>query len=189
MPSFYFDPTGMWQWAYDWTQRSDCAYDGQYRNYQRRPSDGKWCFDCSSFTFFACWLGGGLDVGALGYNNNLADYQAGNANAWNVTMMINSLRYAGWEQYNPRTDTWQFGDILALTHTHTEIFYQSPTYTMGAKNSASGITITDYSRTYYDLLLRPPGSTPPGPDPPWPGPSRPVPIWLLKRAKEIQKGW
>lgn len=178
---------GMWDWAYDWTQRSDCAYDQSYRNYQRRPSDGKYCFDCSSFTFFALWLGGGLDVGYLGYNNNLADYQAGRANAWNVTMMINSLtRYAGWETYSPQTETWQFGDILAKTRTHTEIFYAPQTYTMGAVNSTRGITITDYSRQYYDVLLRWPGSTP-GPTPP-PGPTLPMPIWLLKRAIENQKG-
>ena len=181
------DLTGMWNWAYSWTQRSDCAYDQSYRNYQTRPSDGKICFDCSSFTFFALWLGGGLDVGALGYNNNLADYQAGRANAWVVTSMINKLTADGWYQYDPRVETWQFGDILAKTRTHTEIFYQSPTYTMGAKNSASGITITDYSRTYYDVLLRYPGPTPPGPTPP--GPTLPMPIWLLKRGIEQQRGW
>lgn len=126
-------------------------------------------------------------MGAMGYNTNLADYQAGRANAWIVTGMINKLTADGWYQYDPRVETWQFGDILAKTRTHTEIFYQSPTYTMGAKNSASGITITDYIRTYYDVLLRYPGPTPPGPTPP--GPTLPMPIWLIKRGIEQQRGW
>lgn len=184
-----FSVSGMWQWAVDMCSRSDVAYDQSYRNYQLRPSDNKYCFDCSSFTFFACWLGGGLDVGALGYNSNLADYQAGRANAWNVTMMINSLEnYAGWWRYDPRTEPWMAGDILAKIRTHTEICYAPPTRTMGAHSTAGGVTINNYETglNYYDVLLRYPGEDPgPGPGP---GPTLPMPIWLIKRAIDLQKG-
>ena len=177
--------TGMWQWAIDWCSRSDVAYDQSYRNMQTRPSDGKICFDCSSFTFFACWLGGGLDVGSLGYNNNLADYQAGLANAWTVTSMINTLTADGWWQYDPQTEPWQAGDILAKVRTHCEICYSPPSRTMGAHNTARGVSINDYNTAldYYDVILRYPG--------PGPGPTPitlPMPVWLLKRAQDLQRG-
>lgn len=186
MPDFSIQ--GMYDWAVAMCSRSDVAYDQSYRNYQTRPSDGKICFDCSSFTFFACWLGGGLDVGAMGYSTDLSLYQSGRANAWVVTSMIQKLTAADWQQYSPRTEAWRSGDILAKTRTHCEICYAPPRQTMGAHNSSRGVTINDYQTdiNYYDVLLRYPGSEP-GPTPP--EPSLPMPIWLIKRSIENSRGW
>ena len=182
-----FNLQGMYDWSVQQCQRSDVAYSQTYRNQQIDPSTGNTCYDCSSFTFFACWLGGGLDVGALGYSTNIADYHNGSANAWTVTPMIRALEsLTGWQSLDPRTAAWQAGDILAKTRTHCEICYAPPTQTMGAHNTARGVTINNFQTgtTYYDVLLRYTGS--PGPYPP--GPMLPMPIWLIKRAIENQKG-
>lgn len=180
-----FDVTGMYNWAVTECNRTDVAYSQSYRNQQ--TVNGITYYDCSSFTFFACWLGGGLDVGSLGYSTNINDYHNGTANAWIVTSMINALSgLTGWETLDPKTVNWQAGDILAKTRTHCEICYAPPRQTMGAHNTASGVTINQYqtSLDYYDVLLRYTGS--PGPTPP--GPTLPMPVWLLKRAIENQKG-
>ena len=188
MPSFTFDVNAFWSWAVNECTRGNVAYWQHYPERNQQTINGITYYDCSSFLFFACWLGGGLDVGALGYNSNLSDYHNGSANAWNVTMMINSLTYAGFVQYDPRTEPWQAGDILAKTRTHTEICYAPPTQTMGAHSTAGGVSINNYQTglNYYDVLLRWPGATPPGPTPP--GPTQPMPIWLIKRAIELQRG-
>ena len=186
MPSFTFDVNAFWAWAVNECTRGNVAYWQHYPERNQQTINGITYYDCSSFLFFACWLGGGLDVGALGYNSNLSDYHNGNANAWNVTMMINSLTYAGFVRYDPRTEPWQAGDILAKSRTHTEICYAPPTQTMGAHSTAGGVSINNYQTglNYYDVLLRWPGATPPGPTPP--GPTLPMPIWLLKAGIDNQ---
>lgn len=180
-----FSVQGMYDWAVQECQRSDVAYSQTYRNQQ--TVNGITYYDCSSFTFFACWLGGGLDVGALGYSTDLNAYHNGTANAWTVTWMIRSLQnVSGFEFLDPKTVSWQAGDILAKTRTHTEICYLPPRQTMGAHSTAGGVSINQYQTSidYYDVLIRYTGS--PGPVPP--GPTLPMPIWLIKRAIELNRG-
>ena len=177
--------TGMYDWAVLECQRTDVAYSQTYRNQQ--TVNGITYYDCSSFTFFAMWLGGGLDVGALGYSTNLSAYHNGTANAWTVTSMLRALStLPEVQQYSPRDVTWQAGDILAKTRTHTEICYAPPRQTMGAHNTARGISINDFQTDvgYYDVLVR--YTAEPGPIPP--GPTQPMPSWLIKRAIELHKG-
>ncbi len=181
------------QGAYDWAvrecQRSDVGYSQAYRN--QRTVNGITYYDCSSFMFFTLWLGGGLDVGALGFSTDINDYHQGRANAWVVTSMVNTYlpQVQGFEFYDAASTAWQSGDILAKTNVirerrHTEMCYAPPTQTMGAHNTSSGVSINNYQTgyDYYNVLIRYTGSpTPPTP----PGPSQPVPIWLIKRAREI----
>ena len=69
---------------------------------------------------------------------------------------------------------------------HTEICYTPPTRTMGAHNTANGVSINSYETgtSYYNVLIRWTGS--PGPVPP--GPTQSMPIWLIKRAIDFSKG-
>ena len=187
-----FDLQGAYNWAVRECQRSDVAYSQSYRN--QKTVNGITYYDCSSFIFFALWLGGGLDVGALGFSTNINDYHQGRANAWVVTSMVNTYlpQVQGFELYDAASTAWQAGDILAKTNVprerrHTEMCYAPPTQTMGAHNTANGVSINNYQTgyNYYNVLIRYTGSpTPPTPPTP-PGPSQPVPIWLLKRAMEI----
>lgn len=177
---------GMFDWAVNMCNAANVGYSQTYRNYE--TVNGITYFDCSSFTFFALWLGGGFDVGHFGYSTNLSDYQNRLENAWIVTEMINCLQAAGWTRMDPEQVQWLPGDILAKTRTHTEICYSnSPLQTMGARNPnlplADQVSIHGASTGYYDVLLR--YNAGPGPHP---QPTQPMPIWLLKRAIEIQKG-
>ena len=182
---FSFDVNAFWAWAVNVCNSGTAAYWQHIPERNQQTINGITYYDCSSFLFFACWQGGGLDVGALGYNNNINDYHNGTANAWNVTMMIRSLTYAGFVQYDPRTEPWQPGDILVKTRTHTEICYAAPTQTMGAHSPSGGVSINQFQTgtSYYDVLLRWPGATPPVPPP---VPTQPMPIWLLKAAVDNQ---
>ena len=180
-----FSIQGMYDWAVRECQRTDVAYSQTYRNQQ--TVNGITYYDCSSFTFFACWLGGGLDVGALGYSTDINAYHNGTANAWTVNSMIRTLAaVSGFQQFNPRYVSWEAGDILAKTNTHCEICYAPPRQTMGAHSTAGGVSINQYQSSidYYDVLIR--WTDAPGPIPP--GPTLPMPIWLIKRAIEISKG-
>ena len=175
----------MYAWAFRECSRTDVAYSQSYRNQQ--TIDGVTYYDCSSFVFFAMWLGGGLDVGQFGYSTDITKYHNGTANAWTVTPMVRALEtLPEFQQFNPQTEPWQPGDILVKTRTHTEICYAQPRQTMGAHSTAGGVSINDYqtSLSYYDILIRYTES--PGPIPP--GPTQPLPIWLLKRAIELSKG-
>lgn len=179
------DLTGAMQWAVEMCNNPNVGYSQSLRNYQ--SSNGRTYFDCSSFTFFALWLGGGLDVGAFGYPTNLSLYQSGQANAWIVTSMISALRGDGWWDMPTATSNWQPMDILAKTRTHTEFCYsQSPLQIMGARNSSlpfvDQVAIHPGYPDYFNVVLRYPEGEPP--TPPIPG-SKPMPIWLLKRAKEV----
>lgn len=181
----YVDLVGAMQWAVSMCNNPNVGYNQSYRNFQ--TVDGLTYFDCSSFTFFALWLGGGLDVGAFGYSTNLSDYQNGRANAWVVTSMISALRGDGWWDMPVSTDNWEPMDILAKTRTHTEFVYsKSPLQIMGARNRslpfADQVAIHPGYSGYFDVLLRYPEGEPP--TPPIPG-SKPMPIWLIKRAKEL----
>lgn len=183
-----YNPAGMMQWAADMCSRPDVGYSQAYRNYV--TVNGITYFDCSSFTFFAMWIGGGLDVGSLGYSTTLSDYQQGLANAWVVSTMVQALQSLGWVQASAADPTqWLPGDILVKTRTHTEILYsQSPLECMGARNSSlplsDQVAIHSCPTNYYDQVWRDPSSpTPPTPVPRVHGP---MPAWLLKRA--IQNG-
>lgn len=180
-----YSPQGMFNWAVTWCNTANVGYSQTYRNF--RTVNGITYFDCSSFTFFACWLGGNLDIGAMGYSTNIADYREGRANAWTVTTMISSLINYGWNSIPISNAVLQPGDILAKTRTHCEIYYgDTPIQTMGARNSSLPLadqvaihqTTLNYIRSYYDLVLRPNGGQPPGPVPTQ---HRGIPLWMLLR--------
>lgn len=188
-----FSIRDMYDWAVQECNRTDVAYSQTYRNQQ--TVNGITYYDCSSFVFFAMWLGGGLDVGALGFSTNIDDYHNGRANAWVVTGMVYTYlpQVNGFEFLDPKTVAWAEGDILAKTDVprdrrHTEICYALPTRTMGAHNTAGGVSINSANTgtNYYNVLIRYTGGPGPGPTPP--GPTQSLPIWLLKRAIENQKG-
>lgn len=179
---------GAYNWAVNMCNRSMTAYDQSYRNMQVRPSDQRTCFDCSSFTFFALWLGGQFDVGSLGYSTTLSDYTSipNTANAWVVSTAEAGLPSLGWTCYNIGQITPQAGDIVIKIAEHCEFVYSaSPLQLMGARNSSLPYddqiaihTVSDLS--WYDHIWRY-GGTPPTP-------GNPVPVWLLKRAIELQRG-
>lgn len=179
-----FDLGGMYQWAIQECNRTDVAYSQIYRN--QMTVDGITYYDCSSFVFFACWLGGSMDIGALGFPTDINKYHNREANAWTVNGMIRYLRlYGGFQEYAPASTTWFPGDILAKSNAHTEILYQPPKYTMGAHNTNDGVTIrTQPDPNTYNILFR--WADSPGPHPP--GPTLPMPIWLIKRAINNQGG-
>ena len=186
-----FSIQGMYDWAVHECQRSDVAYSQSYRNQQ--TVNGITYYDCSSFVFFAMWLGGGLNVGQFGFSTNINDYHNGDANAWVVTSMVNTYlpQVAGFSYLDPTVESWHAGDILAKTNVprdsrHTEICYAPPTQTMGAHNTSRGVSINDFQTgtSYYNVLIR--WTESPGPTPP--GPTQEMPIWLIKRAIENQKG-
>lgn len=174
-------------WAVDWCNRANVGYDQDYRNMQ--VHNGVTWFDCSSFTFFALWQGGGFDVGSLGYSTNLSDYTSipNTANAWVVHTMEQDLPSLGWTVYNIGQISPQAGDIVVKHYQHCEMVYStSPLATMGARNpdlpladQVSIHTVTDLS--WYDRIWRY-GGTPP--TPPTPGA---FPPWLMKRAKMNQR--
>ena len=181
-----YDVRNMLSWAESMCNAADVGYSQTYRNYI--TVNGITYFDCSSFTFFAMWLGGGLDVGSLGYSTNLQDYREGRANAWVVSSMVRKLQAMGWQQVSTSDPSlWLPGDILVKTRTHTEIFYtQSPFLCMGARNSslplADQVAIHSCPTTYYDQVWRDPAGPPPTPGPRIHGP---MPAWLLKRGREL----
>lgn len=175
-----FNLQGMFNWAVQWCNRANVAYDQSYRTMQVRPSDGCTCFDCSSFTFFALWLGGGFDFSPYGYSTDINDYTAipRRENAWIVnTNMYNILEAAGWNRFVFDANTVEPGDLLIVDddshdHYHTEICYSvNPLVIMGARNP--NIALDDQvaihtSYEYWQFGFRwgdvPP--TPPGPVPP-----------------------
>ena len=172
-------------WADTWANRANVGYSQTYRTMQ--TVDGITYFDCSSFTFFAMWLGGAFDLSQFGYSTNLSDYTSipRTANAWAVTGMVRCLPSLGFVSYGVNI-TPQVGDIVVKTAQHCEIVYNTnPLQLVGARSSSLPLadqvaihTVSDLS--WYDQIWRYGG----GPDPPQPGPY-PVPIWLLKRAAEI----
>lgn len=199
MPAPSFDLQAAYNWIEAQCNAANVRYSQAYRNYM--TVDGLTYFDCSSLIFFGMWLGGGLDVGALGYSTDLSDYRNWRANAWIVQTMEPQLVSLGW--VDVRTDMpeeWLPGDIL-IKHNqwHTEMVYspQPNLMQMGARNSslpaADQVAIHTLYTGYYDRILRDPtqpAPTPgPGPGPgPHPGPTKRMPIWLLKRAKQLNGG-
>ena len=174
----------MLAWAVDWAGRANVGYSQTYRTMQ--TYNGITYFDCSSFTFFAMWLGGAFDLSQFGFSTNLSDYTSipRSANAWAVTGMVRCLPTLGFSSY-ANNITPQAGDIVVKTAQHCEIVYDTnPLQLVGARNSslplADQVAIHQVSSlSWYDQIWRYGG----GPDPPTP-PGLPVPIWLLKRAAE-----
>lgn len=196
-----FSPQGMLNWAAAMCNMADVGYSQTYRNYQ--TVNGITYFDCSSFVFFALWLGGGMDVASsvlpswLRKSTNLQDYKDGNANAWTVTPITQALNYFGWSQVNVDPQYWLPGDILVKTSTHVEICYSapSPLEEAGAHGTGQGtlpladqVSIRPTYSGYYDQVWR--DSSQPTPVPPGPGHRThgPMPAWLLKQALEIKQG-
>lgn len=201
MPDFSLQ--GMINWAVEWCNKPNVGYSmtRQYRNMGLK--DGYiTCFDCSSFTFFAIWLGGGYNVGRLGYKTDLEKYRTMGGqdgyNAWDVSWMRRGLPYIGFEKLPYVPDVWKPGDILVKLHQHTEICYASPRITMGAHTDKYAlpqqvsINTWNTDASYYDEVWRytngeepiiPPA--PPDPfNPPDPGgDTRPkkMPIWMMTK--------
>ena len=187
------------QGAYNWIEAKcnnpNVRYSQAYRKY--RTVDGLTYFDCSSLVFFGMWLGGGLDIGALGYSTTLTDYTNPTpghmANAWIVQTMEPALVSLGWKDVRlDLPNEWLPGDILIkYTQWHTEMIYSGEPnlMQMGARNSslsaAEQVAIHTLYTGYYDRILRDPTQPPPTPGPgPHPGPSKPMPIWLIKKGRE-----
>lgn len=198
-----FSLQGMINWAVEWCNKPNVGYSMTWKYRNMGLKDGYiTCFDCSSFTFFAIWLGGGYNVGTLGYKTDLEKYRTMEGqdgyNAWDVSWMRKALPYIGFEKLPYVPDVWKPGDILVKLHKHTEICYASPRITMGAHNDGYAlpqqvsINTWNTDASYYDEVWRytngeepiiPP--EPPDPlNPPDPGgDTRPkkMPIWMMTK--------
>ena len=185
------------QGAFDWIEQAcldpNARYSQIYRN--MRTVNGLVYYDCSSLIFFGMWLGGDFPIGDYGYSTTLTDYTTDlTANAWIVQTMEPILVQAGWVDVRlDMPEEWLPGDILIkYTQWHTEMVYapQPNLQQMGARNSslaaADQVSIHTLYTDYYDRILRDPSQPTPTPGPgPHPGPSKPMPIWLIKRGKEV----
>lgn len=198
MPAPSFDLQAAYNWIEAQCNAANVRYSQSYRN--MRTVNGLTYFDCSSLMFFGLWLGGGFDVGLYGYSETLTDYTEPSpghwANAWTVQTMEPVLVSAGWVDVRlDMPEEWLPGDILIkYDRWHTEMVYspQPNLMQMGARNSslpdADQVAIHTLYTDYYDRILRDPTQPAPTPGPgpgPHPGPSYRMPIWLIKRAKEV----
>lgn len=165
-----FDLQGMYDWAVRWCNKPHVEYHQgvSYRN--MCEIDGITYFDCSSFVFFAIWLGGGYDVAQLGFPNDLDGYRnnpgVDGHNAWWTGSMPKCLSLIGFKRYNPVEVLWEPGDILHWHNSrdgkgHTEICYAKPRITMGAHNRSSrtsddmvSINTWNSASDSYDNLFR-----------------------------------
>lgn len=180
-----FDLQGMFDWAVYWCNKPNVEYWMSASRRNMREIDGITYFDCSSFVFFAVWLGGGYDIGQLGYPTDLEGYKtkqgADGYNAWVVHTMTPKLPKIGFTRLNPNTEVWQPGDILSWYNSrtgngHTEICYARPRVTMGAhgrknRTPADMVSINNFNiqADYYQDLWRYSGETPvTPPEPPLP---------------------
>lgn len=180
-----FSLQGMFDWAVEWCNKPNVEYWMSASRRNMRTIDGITYFDCSSFVFFAVWLGGGYDIGSLGYPTDLEKYKTMEGqdgyNAWVVHTMTPKLPKIGFTRYNPEMVAWQPGDILSWYNArtgegHTEICYATPRRTMGAhgrKNRTPddmvSINTGNTKVGYYQDLWRFSGETPiTPPDPPLP---------------------
>lgn len=180
----------MCDWAVTWCEKPNVQYWMSYPQRNMVKIDGITYFDCSAFTFFAMWLGGGMNPRSVGYSDVLTDYThiwydeslgrwVNRANAWTVTPMENALKYLGWERrtaaqgYTPKA-----GDIMVKIKAHTEICYkESPFTCMGARTSSlppdEQVSIHGSTLGYWDCWYHLPQEeppTPPEPEPPVPPP-------------------
>lgn len=176
-----FNLQGMIDWAIEWCNKPNVGYwmSAYYRN--MATANGITYFDCSSFVFFAVWLGGGYDIGQLGYPTDLEGYKTKHGqdgyNAWTVTPMMRGLQRIGFQKITPVPSVWKPGDVLAWVKPeenrgHTEICYASPRITMGAHNShyaledQVSINTWNSDQSTYQALFR--YKTQPPPEPPEP---------------------
>lgn len=194
-----FSLKGMYDWAIAWCNAPNVGYDQSYRNMQVKNGYIT-CFDCSSFTFFAIWLGGGFNVGELGFPTDLAKYRAGEYgyNAWNVTGMRRCLPYIGFTKITPYPSVWLPGDILVEIGEHTEICYESPRRVMGAHNRhlalpdqvsirSGNADVTEFNELWRYTNGQSPVDPPPQPDPDNPGDPgtapalKNMPLWMMTK--------
>lgn len=193
-----FNLQGAFNWIETQCNNPNARYNQSYRN--MRTVDGLTYFDCSSLLFFGFWLGGGFPIADYGFSTTLTDYTnptTGHvANAWIVQTMEPILVSEGWVDVRlDMPQEWLPGDVLIkYNQWHTEMIYspEPNLQQMGARNSslpaADQVAIHTLYTGYYDRILRDPTQpTPtPGPGPgPHPGPTYQMPIWLIKRAKEV----
>lgn len=191
MPNYSLSLQGMLQWAVDRAADPYVAYSQTYRNY--RTINGITYFDCSSFVFFAMWLGGGLDVSQFGYSTDLQAYRDGNAYSPALSGDLAIFRAIGCQQVSLDPANWQPGDFLVKTRTHIEMCYSlSPLQQVGARTDslppADQVAVHSLSGGYYDQVWRYPGAVPPTPPDPGHREHGPLPLWLLKRAQINHRG-
>ena len=184
-----FSLQGMFDWAVEWCNKPNVGYWMSAAHRNMDTFEGVTYFDCSSFVFFAIWLGGGYDIGQLGYPTDLEKYQTMGGvypyNAWVVHTMTPKLPKIGFTRLNPNEVVWQPGDLLSWYNPrtgkgHTEICYKKPRVTMGAHNDSYAlpdqVSINTWNTRigYYEDLWRYSGETtitpPDPPEPPDPGP-------------------
>ena len=177
-----FSLQGMYDWSINQCVAPRVGYNQFYRN--QITVDGITYYDCSSFTFFAVWLGGGYDVGQLGFPNDLNLYHTRQANAWVVSSSERYLPLIGFTCYQMSEAYPEPGDIMIKIATHTEICYsREPFVTMGARNShldlADQVAVHSSDMGYWDRFWRY-GDTPPEPRPPVPPtPHEKSKIWFM----------
>ena len=202
-----FSLNGMYEWAVNVCNAPNVEYWQSPSRRNMREIDGITFFDCSSFVFFAVWLGGGYDIGQLGYPTDLEGYKtkegADGYNAWTTGTMPYKLPKIGFTRLNPVEYLWLPGDILVWHNSktgegHTEICYASPSRTMGAhtrknKTPEEMVSINSYntSTDYYQDLWRYTGNVQePPPEPPghYPGgdpgistDTRKKPFWIYMK--------
>ena len=194
MPDQVYNVQAAYNWAIRTCNASNVGYAGgsapdavpaSWRDMQLH--DGKRYCDCSSFIWFAV-IAGGIDLASIyGSTWPFVTYDMGGV-----------LTQAGFQWFDSSQEPWIAGDIVVFPGDssqgtgHTEMVYDNNYVTMGAHNSylpfADQVSINNYSSsssTYPDLY-RWTGGGPTPPIPPHPG--RRAPIWLIKRAKEVN-GW
>lgn len=196
-----FSLQGMVDWAAEWCNKPNVGYSMTFDYRNMGLKDGYiTCFDCASFVFFAIWLGGGFDIGTLGYPTDLEKYKTmhGQApyNAWDVSNMRRRLPYIGFNKIEPMPDVWKTGDILVVIGKHTEICYAPPRRTMGAHSSKPAlpdqvsINAGNSNIGYYNEIWRFDNGEPPIIPPTPPDPSNPgnpggsgvktrMPLWMM----------
>lgn len=187
MSSWPLSLEGMLTWAANMASRPDVGYSQTYRSYQ--TYNGITYFDCSSFVFFAMWLGGGLDVGGLGYDTNLAHYQSIPRTAFCPALSydIRIFNTIGCERVSLDSSQWHPGDFIIKTRTHIEMVYSvNPLQAVGARSSGyplvDQVAIHSFDPSYYDMVYRYHGDVPPTPPDPGYRPHGYLPLWLIKRA-------
>ena len=184
-----FSLQGVLNWSVEWCAKDHVQYWMKAPQRNMVTLDGITYFDCSSFVFFAMWLGGGFNVKTYGYSNVLTDYTqvwenengvlVNKANAWTVTPMEACLKKAGWVKILPGDEiSPKPGDIMVKTKQHTEICYSTtPFKTMGARNPSLSppeqVAIHTSNLSYWDCWYHLPEPEPP--DPPEPPPTPPEP--------------
>ena len=147
------------------------GYSQVYRTMQ--TVNGVTFFDCSSYAFFALWLGGSVDVGGLGYDTDLSHYTSVPNEAFAPALygVEDMCRLLGAAQIDTLS-MLRNGDLLVRADEHCEwVFDAERLLQVGARNSSlpagEQVAIHALYPGYYDYIWRFEGSPPARPIPPW----------------------